>query len=82
MQKSVLIGFAILALTAAAVSAQGKTDCGSAYKSSLDRLRQKQLSPARLAALSRQALRIYNACQSDDLVNPASLFQNLDRLKD
>ena len=82
MLKSALIGFAILAFTAAAISAQDKAECGSAYKSSLDKLRQKQLSPERLATLSRQALRIYNACQSEDLVNPASLFQNLDRLKD
>jgi hypothetical protein len=82
MLKSALIGFAILAFTTAAISAQDEIDCGSAYKSTLDRLRYKQLSPERLAALSRQALRIYNACQSEDLVNAKSLFQNLDRLKD
>ena len=54
MQKSVLVGFAILALaTAAAVSARDQTDCGSAYKRvRLDRLRRKQLSPERLAALA------------------------------
>ena len=82
MLKPALIGFALLAFSSAAISAQDQIDCGSAYKSSLDRLRQKQLSPERLAALSRQALRIYNACQSQDLTNARSLFEGLDRLKD
>ena len=59
-----LIGFAMLVFTATAISAQDKIDCGSTYKNSLNRLRHKQLSPQRLATLSRWALRIYDACQT------------------
>jgi hypothetical protein len=83
MTKSALFGLVILLSTAAvAVSAQERIDCGRAYKSSLERLRHKQLSPERWAALSRQALRIYDACETDDLKDAKTLFESLDRTKD
>jgi hypothetical protein len=82
MFKPALIGLAILAFTTTAILAQDKIDCGSAYKNSLNRLRHKQLSPQRLATLSRWALRIYDACQTEDLANAKTLFDSLDRLKD
>ena len=82
MFKSALMGLAMLALTSASISAQNKIDCGSAYKSSLNRLRHKQLSPERLAVLSRRALRIYDACETDDLKDAKTLFESLDRTKD
>jgi hypothetical protein len=80
--KSAPFGLIILMSTiAAAVSAQ-TIDCGSAYKGSLERLRQKQLPPERLAALNRQALRIYDACETNDLKDAKTLFESLDRTKD
>src|SRR6476659_9651412 len=81
--KSVVLGLAIfVSIGAAASSAQEAIDCSAAYKSSLERLKQKELSPARLAVLSRQAIRIYDACRTDDLRQAKTLFENLDRTKD
>jgi hypothetical protein len=63
-------------------SAQEAINCSAAYKNSLEKLKQKELPPARLAALTRQALRIYDACKSDDIKQPKALFEALDRAKD
>jgi hypothetical protein len=81
MFKSALT-IAMLAFTAAAMSAQDKFDCGIAYKRSLEGLRHKKLSPERLAVLTRWASRIYDACETKDLTHAKSLFENLDRWKD
>jgi len=82
MTKSVLLGLVMLVSTAAIISAQDRFDCDSAYKSSLERLRHKRLSPERLAILSRQALRLYDACATEDLKDAKRLFESLDRVKD
>jgi hypothetical protein len=88
LRSSPLTKFAVLGLLifvsigAAASSAQESIDCSAAYKNSLERLKQKALPPERLAALSRQALRIYDACKTDDVRQPKTLFENLDRAKD
>jgi hypothetical protein len=71
----------LLVLIAAPIAAPAKVDCENAYKSSLDRLRHMHLSPERLVALSRRALRIYDACQTGDLVGATLLFESLDRWK-
>jgi hypothetical protein len=82
VMKSALIAFSSLVLTVAAVSAQDEIDCGAAYKRSLEKLRQAQISAERLTAVSRRALRIYDACQTNDLRGAKSLFESLDRWKD
>jgi hypothetical protein len=82
MFRPALIGIVSLALSGAAIAAQGEINCGSAHKRVLDKLRHGQVSPERLAALNRRALRIYDACNTGDLANAKSLFENLDRWRD
>jgi hypothetical protein len=83
LTKPTALGLVIfVAIGAAASSAQESMDCSAAYKSSLEKLKQKDLPPARLAALSRQALRIYDACKTDDMRHAETLFESLDRAKD
>ena len=83
LTKSAVLGLVIfVSIGAAGSSAQEAIDCSTAYKSSLERLKQKEFSPARLAVLSRQALRIYDACRTDDMRQAKTLFENLDRTKD
>jgi len=82
MSKVAIVGsLALLALTAAAIAAPGKVDCEISYKSSLERLRTLHVSPERLVALSRRALRIYDACQTGDLEDASTFFEQLDRWK-
>jgi hypothetical protein len=66
-------------LTAFTTHSNGKNDCSTAYKNAIARLRHMQVSPERLAALSRRALRIYDACQTGDLEGANSFFEKLDR---
>ena len=83
LTKPAVLGLVIFAgIGTATSSAQEAIDCSAAYKNSLERLKQKELPPARLAALTRQALRIYDACKSDDIKQPKALFEALDRAKD
>jgi hypothetical protein len=82
MFKSALIGTGILLLAAAAISAQTAVDCGGDYVRALDKFKNRQISPQLLPALKRRALRIYDACLTNDLPNARALFDSLDRWKD
>ena len=67
MLRSALIGFVALGVMAGAVAAQGKMDCGKAYKGFWDKLEREKyakISPEQLAGVSRMALRAYDACQA------------------
>jgi hypothetical protein len=81
MLKVVLVGCVLIAIAADGNAAEDKNNCTNAYKSTLDRLRRKQLSAERFAALSRRALRIYDACQTGDMEGATSFFENLERWK-
>jgi hypothetical protein len=78
MLKSAFVSFGMLAV--AVISAQTAVDCGGDYVRALDKL--KTASPQRLPTLKRRALRIYDACQTNDLPNARTLFDNLERSKD
>ena len=82
MFKSALIGAGILLLAGAAISAQTAVDCGGDYVRALDKLKNRQISPQLLPAMKRRALRIYDACLTNDLPNARALFDSLDRWKD
>ena len=84
MLRSVLIGFAALGMMAGAVAAQGKMDCGQAYKGfweKLEREKYARITPEQLAGVSRMALRAYDACQAGDELEAKELFERLDRMK-
>jgi hypothetical protein len=77
---SALVVLAVLAAPAAI--AQGKMDCGKAYKGfweKLDREKYASISPEQLAGVSRMALRAYDACQAGDELDARALFERLDR---
>ena len=79
---SALIACAMFAAPAAI--AQGKMDCGKAYKDfweRLDRERYAKITPEQLAGVSRMALRAYDACQAGDELEAKELFERLDRMK-
>jgi hypothetical protein len=83
MLRSALVGLVALGLVAGAVSAQGKMDCGKAYKGFWDKLEREKyakLSAEQLAGISRMALRAYDACQAGDEQDAKSLFERLERL--
>jgi hypothetical protein len=72
---------AIAVLTLAA-SAQGTSVCGDAYKAAWQNLSAEdyaKLTPEQLAKLSRQALRIYDACQTGDVHDIKALFKRLEQ---
>jgi hypothetical protein len=54
-------------------------DCMETYRSYLEELSRKQMSPERRAALHRWAKRVYDACETGDLDDPKGLFERLDR---
>ena len=57
-------------------------DCGKAYKSYSDKIsrnKNPEISPQQLATLNRKALRVYDACQTNDLENAKELFERLER---
>lgn len=71
-----------IALLTLAVSAQGTAGCGEAYKAAWENLRRDdyaKLTPEQLAKLSRQALRIYDACQTGDVHDIKALFKRLEQ---
>ena len=83
MLRSALIGVLALGLMAGAVAAQGKMDCGKAYKGfwdKLDREKYAKISAEQLAGISRLALRAYDACQAGDDADAKELFDRLERL--
>jgi len=84
MLRSTLIGVVALGLMAGAALAQGKMDCGKAYKGfweKLDREKYAKISAEQLAGISRLALRAYDACQAGDEQDARALFERLDKMK-
>jgi hypothetical protein len=77
-----LVALAVLA--SPAVLAQGKMDCGKAYKGFWDKLEREKyakITPEQLAGVSRMALRAYDACQAGDDQDARALFERLDKMK-
>jgi hypothetical protein len=75
---------ALTMLASPAAMAQGKMDCGKAYKDfweKLDREKYAKVTPEQLAGVSRMALRAYDACQAGDEQDAKDLFERLDRMK-
>ena len=75
---------ALAVLAAPAAIAQGKMDCGKAYKGffeKLDREKYAKIAPEQLAGVSRLALRAYDACQAGDDLDAKALFDRLDKMK-
>jgi hypothetical protein len=63
------------------LSPENQFDCGTAYKVFWQKLEDKytELSAEQLVALTRRALRVYDACQTNDLrgANAKALFEGL-----
>ena len=79
-----LVALAVLAAPGGFAIAQGKMDCGKAYKGffeKLDRERYAKVSPEQFAGVSRLALRAYDACQAGDELDAKALFEKLDKMK-
>ena len=75
---SALVALAVLAAPAAI--AQGKMDCGKAYKGFWDKLERDKyakISPEQLAGVSRMALRAYDACQAGDEQDAKQTFERV-----
>jgi hypothetical protein len=71
-----------IGLLTLAVAAQGTMGCGEAYKAAWENLKREdyaKLTPEQLAKLSRQALRIYDACQTGDVHDIKALFKRLEQ---
>jgi hypothetical protein len=82
MLKPARIGCRVLlAMLAVSLAAHAKVDCDGHYKRTLERVQQMHVSPDRMVALTRRALRIYDACQTGDFEDAASFFEQLDRWK-
>jgi hypothetical protein len=84
MLRPALMGLVALGMMAGAVAAQGKMDCGKAYKGfweKIEREKYAKISAEQLAGVSRMALRAYDACQAGDELEAKELFQRLDRMK-
>ena len=79
--KRLASAFVALAVLAAPVAiAQGKLDCGKAYKGfwdKLDREKYAKISPEQLAGVSRMALRAYDACQAGDEQDAKQIFERV-----
>ena len=79
MQCNVLRCVVVIGLLVTAVPAEEYFDCETAYKTSLELLKRQKPAPDQLAAMSRQALRVYDACQTRDVHDIKALFQRLER---
>jgi len=83
--KRLATAFVALAVLAApAAVAQGKMDCGKAYKGfweKLDREKYAKISAEQLAGISRLALRAYDACQAGDELDAKALFDKLEKMR-
>jgi len=78
------VALAVFAAPAGLAIAQGKMDCGKAYKGffeKLDREKYAKITPEQLAGVSRMALRAYDACQAGDELDAKALFDKLDKMK-
>lgn len=75
-----LFAIGLLALgVMSGTSVQSNFECMESYKRHLEKLRSKEVSPERRAALHRWALRVYDACETGDLENAKGLFERLER---
>lgn len=81
MLISAVIGLIALGFASGAISEQSTIDCAGTYKSYLEELERKEISPGRRAVLRRWALRVYSACETGDLEDAKGLFERLDREK-
>ena len=80
MSKCAVIGFVAFGLMTGVVSAQGKMECGKAYKGFWDKLERDKyakISPEQLAGVSRMALRAYDACQAGDEQDAKQTFERV-----
>jgi hypothetical protein len=78
------LALAVLAAPGGLAIAQGKMDCGKAYKGFWDKLEREKyakIGPEQLAGVSRMALRAYDACQAGDELDARALFDKLDKMK-
>jgi hypothetical protein len=78
------LALAVLAAPGGFAIAQGKMDCGKAYKGFWDKIEREKyakISPEQLAGVSRMALRAYDACQAGDELDARALFDKLDKMK-
>jgi hypothetical protein len=79
-------GVASLGLVALPFPPGGHFDCSAAYKSFWQKLdhRYPVLSAEQIVALTRRALRVYDACQTNDLrdADAEALFERLDTRTD
>ncbi len=81
---SAVLALAVLAAPGGIALAQGKMDCGKAYKGFWDKIEREKyakISPEQLAGVSRMALRAYDACQAGDELDAKALFERLDKMK-
>jgi Ni/Co efflux regulator RcnB len=84
MKRLVAVLVAVGTLAAPAALAQGKMDCGKAYRDiweRLDRERFAKIAPEQLAGVNRMALRAYDACQAGDEQDARALFSKLESMK-
>ena len=84
MKRFTSVFVALAVIVGPPAIAQGKMDCGRAYKGfweKLDRERYTKITPEQLAGVSRMALRAYDACQAGDELEAKELFERLDRLR-
>jgi hypothetical protein len=75
--RSALIALVLVTLWAAPLDAAER--CNAAYRAFMHRLNERAhaLPITRLVALHRQAVRIFDACETGDLPDPEALFRRL-----
>ena len=84
MKRLVAVLLTLGALAGPAAIAQGKMDCGKAYRDiweRLDRERFAKISSEQLAGVNRMALRAYDACQAGDEQDARAIFAKLESMK-
>lgn len=79
MERSALVGLLALAVMPGLLPGQSTVGCFEAYKSYLEGLKQRKISPEQRKALHRWAMRAYDACESGDVPDVQGLFEKLDR---
>jgi hypothetical protein len=77
--KHAVVGLLALGVISGALPSGNHTNCVDTYKSYLEQLKRREMSPERRAALHRWAQRAFDACQTGDLEDPKGLFERLDR---
>ena len=80
MERSALVGLLALAVMPGLLPGQSTVGCFEAYKSYLEGLKQRKISPEQRKALHRWAMRAYDACEAGDEQDATSLFDRLQRM--